>query len=56
MSHWQAIDLEPRPPNNPLRGMALATTSADQIRLHDSMLIAIASGSDKLLTVMNTLE
>lgn len=45
------FDLEPLPPKNPEKGMALATPFAIQVSNDDSTLIATAAASDKLFTV-----
>ena len=45
------IHLEPLPPQQPEKGMALATPYAIQVSGDDSTLVASAAGSDKLFTV-----
>lgn len=45
------IDLEPLPPEQPGKGMALATPFAVEVSSDDSLLFATAAGSDKLFTV-----
>jgi YVTN family beta-propeller protein len=45
------IDLEPLPPRQPEKGMALATPFAIQISDDDSTLVVSAAGSDKIFTV-----
>ena len=47
----QFINLEPLPPEHPEKGMALATPYAIQVSADDSVIVATAAGSDKLLTV-----
>ena len=47
----QFIDLEPLPPAHPEKGMALATPYAIQVSADDSVIVATAAGSDKLMTV-----
>jgi YVTN family beta-propeller protein len=45
------IDLEPLPPRQPEKGMALATPFAIQISEDDATLVVSAAGSDKIFTV-----
>lgn len=45
------FDLEPLPPKQPEKGMALATPFAIQVTADDSTLVATAAGSDKLFTI-----
>lgn len=45
------IDLEPRVPEHPAAGMALATPFAIQVSDDDSTLVVSAAGSDKVFTV-----
>ncbi len=45
------FELEPLPPKQPEKGMALATPFAIQVTADDSTLVATAAASDKLFTV-----